>query len=42
VISLGVPIKKAKEDETLIGFALNAEEIQIVHSYPLRLIVNFG
>jgi sulfite oxidase len=41
VISLGVPITQAKEDETLIGFVLNAEEIPIVHSYPLRLIVNF-
>jgi len=42
VISQGVPIKKTMEDETLFAFAINAEEITIVDSYPLRLIVNFG
>jgi DMSO/TMAO reductase YedYZ molybdopterin-dependent catalytic subunit len=39
VISRGVPIEKAKEDETLIAFQLNGEDIPIVHGYPLRLVV---
>lgn len=39
VISRGVPISKALEDETLIAFALNGEDIPIVHGYPLRLVV---
>jgi DMSO/TMAO reductase YedYZ molybdopterin-dependent catalytic subunit len=39
VISRGVPIDKAMEDETLIAFALNGQEIPIVHGYPLRLVV---
>jgi len=39
VISRGVPIEKAMEDETLIAFQLNGEDIPIVHGYPLRLVV---
>lgn len=39
VISRGVPISKAMENETLIAFALNGEDIPIVHGYPLRLVV---
>lgn len=39
VISRGVPIDKALEDETLIAFELNGEEIPIIHGYPLRLVV---
>lgn len=39
VISRGVPISKAMEDETLIAFALNGNEIPIIHGYPLRLVV---
>lgn len=39
VISRGVPIDKAMEDETLIAFQLNGEDIPIVHGYPLRLVV---
>jgi len=39
VISRGVPMEKAKEDETLIAFQLNGEDIPIVHGYPLRLVV---
>jgi DMSO/TMAO reductase YedYZ molybdopterin-dependent catalytic subunit len=39
VISRGVPIEKAMEDETLIAFALNGKEIPVVHGYPLRLVV---
>jgi DMSO/TMAO reductase YedYZ molybdopterin-dependent catalytic subunit len=39
VISRGVPINKALEDETLIAFELNGGEIPIIHGYPLRLVV---
>ena len=39
VISRGVPMEKAMEDETLIAFQLNGEDIPIVHGYPLRLVV---
>ena len=39
VISRGVPIEKAMEDETLIAFQLNGEDIPVVHGYPLRLVV---
>lgn len=38
-ISRGVPIKKALEDETLLAFAMNGEEIPLLHGYPLRLVV---
>jgi len=39
VISRGVPIDKAMQDETLVAFQLNGEDIPIVHGYPLRLVV---
>lgn len=39
VISRGCPIGKAVEDETLLAFKMNGEDIPIVHGYPLRLIV---
>jgi len=39
VISRGCPIEKAMEDETLLAFKMNGEDIPIVHGYPLRLIV---
>jgi len=39
VISRGVPIEKAMQDETLVAFLLNGEDIPIVHGYPLRLVV---
>ena len=39
VISRGVPIEKAMQDETLVAFQLNGEDIPIVHGYPLRLVV---
>lgn len=39
VISRGVPIEKAQENETLLAFELNGEDIPIVHGYPLRLVV---
>ncbi len=39
VISRGVPIKKALEDETLLAWAMNDRDIPLVHGYPLRLVV---
>ncbi|MBO9637177.1 MAG: molybdopterin-dependent oxidoreductase, partial [Siphonobacter aquaeclarae] len=39
VISRGVPIKKALEDETLVAWAMNGQDIPVVHGYPLRLVV---
>lgn len=38
VISRGVPISKAMEDESLIAWALNGEDIPIMNGYPLRLV----
>lgn len=38
VISRGVPMHKAMEDESLIAFKMNGEEIPLLHGYPLRLI----
>lgn len=38
VISRGVPMPKALEDETLIVWAMNGEAIPALHGYPLRLI----
>ena len=38
VISRGVPIAKALEDESLIAFAMNGEEIPLQHGAPLRLV----
>lgn len=37
-ISRGVPISKALEDESLIAWAMNDEEIPQLHGYPLRLV----
>lgn len=39
-ISRGVPIAKAMEDETLLAFQMNGEDIPLVHGYPLRLIAS--
>ena len=39
VISRGVPMSKAMEDETLLAFQMNGEEIPTAHGYPLRLVV---
>ncbi|MEA5138355.1 sulfite oxidase [Arcicella rigui] len=39
VISRGVPIKKALEDETLIAWAVNGKDIPLEHGFPLRLVV---
>lgn len=38
-ISRGVPIAKAMEDETLLAFQMNSEDIPLLHGFPLRLIV---
>lgn len=37
-ISRGVPIKKALEDESLIAFAMNDEDIPLQNGHPLRLV----
>lgn len=37
-ISRGVPIAKALQDETLLAFQMNGDDIPLVHGYPLRLI----
>lgn len=39
VISRGVPIKKALEDETLVAWAVNDEDIPLMNGYPLRLVI---
>lgn len=39
VISRGVPIEKALEDEGLIAWSLNGEDIPELHGYPLRLVI---
>jgi DMSO/TMAO reductase YedYZ molybdopterin-dependent catalytic subunit len=38
VISRGVPIAKALEDESLIAFAINGHDISPIHGAPLRLV----
>ncbi|WP_035463835.1 sulfite oxidase [Algoriphagus vanfongensis] len=37
-ISRGVPLAKALQDETLLAFAMNDEDIPLAHGYPLRLV----
>jgi len=37
-ISRGVPMSKALEEQTLIAFRMNGEEIPLAHGYPLRLV----
>ncbi|MDR6193923.1 sulfite oxidase [Siphonobacter sp. SORGH_AS_0500] len=39
VISRGVPLKKALEDESLIAWVMNGKDIPVVHGYPLRLVI---
>ncbi len=39
VISRGVPIQKAMEDESLIAWAMNGEAIPKMNGYPLRLVM---
>ncbi|MCF7568591.1 sulfite oxidase [Sabulilitoribacter arenilitoris] len=38
-ISRGVPMHKALQDETLLAFEMNGEDIPLAHGYPLRLVV---
>lgn len=38
-ISRGVPINKALEDETLVAWAVNGQDIPEFHGYPLRLVI---
>jgi DMSO/TMAO reductase YedYZ molybdopterin-dependent catalytic subunit len=38
-ISRGVPIAKALEDETLIAWQINGEDLPLMNGYPLRLVV---
>jgi len=38
VISRGVPIDKALEEESLIAWAMNGEDIPVLNGYPLRLV----
>jgi DMSO/TMAO reductase YedYZ molybdopterin-dependent catalytic subunit len=37
-ISRGVPMKKALEDETLLAFAMNGEDLPWINGHPLRLV----
>lgn len=37
-ISRGAPMKKALQDETLLAFQMNGEDIPLAHGYPLRLV----
>ena len=37
-ISRGVPIAKALQEETLLAFQMNSEDIPLAHGYPLRLV----
>ena len=39
VISRGVPMHKALEDETLVAWAMNGQDIPPVHGAPLRLVI---
>lgn len=37
-ISRGAPMAKALQDETLIAFKMNGQDIPLAHGYPLRLV----
>jgi DMSO/TMAO reductase YedYZ molybdopterin-dependent catalytic subunit len=37
-ISRGVPLSKALENESLIAWAINGEELPVMNGYPLRLV----
>ena len=39
-ISRGVPMEKALEDESLIAWAMNGEDIPHMNGFPLRLVVS--
>ncbi|WP_088339914.1 sulfite oxidase [Robiginitalea sediminis] len=38
-ISRGIPIDKAMQEETLLAFKMNGEDIPLAHGHPLRLVV---
>jgi len=38
-ISRGVPIKKALEEESIVAYAMNGQDLPLVHGYPLRLVI---
>lgn len=38
VISRGVPIEKAMEEESLIAWSMNGKDIPVLNGYPLRLV----
>jgi sulfite oxidase len=38
VISRGAPMDKAMQEETLLAFKMNGEDIPLAHGYPLRLV----
>lgn len=38
VISRGVPLAKALEEESLIAWAMNGQDIPVLNGYPLRLV----
>lgn len=37
-ISRGAPMAKAMQDETILAFKMNGEDIPLAHGYPLRVI----
>ncbi|MDO6808636.1 sulfite oxidase [Zobellia galactanivorans] len=37
-ISRGAPMAKAMQDETLLAFKMNGEDIPLAHGYPLRVV----
>ena len=37
-ISRGIPISNAMMEETLVAYAMNDEDIPLIHGYPLRLV----
>jgi DMSO/TMAO reductase YedYZ molybdopterin-dependent catalytic subunit len=39
VISRGVPIAKALQDENLIAWQMNGKDIPVMNGYPLRLVI---
>ena len=39
-ISRGVPLDKALQDESLIAWAMNGEDIPLMNGFPLRLVVS--
>ena len=38
VISRGVPMAKALQDETLLAYQMNGKDIPLAHGFPLRLV----